>query len=189
MAADSVEQVLSQHQEQCQSALAAFKSDLQKVRTGRASSGLVEGIVVEYYGSKTPLNSLAQITTPEARQIALQVYDTNAVQAIEKAIQSSGLGLNPSTDGNMIRLNIPALTEESRKDMIRVLHKMAEEIRIGIRNHRRDANDLVKNLEKDSTITKDDSKRTLEKIQKQTDAYIEQVQGMLEGKEAEVMEV
>ncbi len=189
MSASSVDEVLNQHQEQCQSAIAAFKRELQKVRTGRASSGLVEGIVVDYYGSKTPLNSLAQITTPEARQIMLQVYDSGAVQAIEKAIQSSGLGLNPSTEGNLIRLNIPALTEESRRDMIKVLNKMAEDIRIGIRNHRRDANDLIKSLEKDGDITKDDSKKAMDKIQKQTDAYIDQVQTLLDGKEAEVMEV
>lgn len=182
-------EVLTQHDEQCRSAITSFKRDLQKVRTGRASAGLVEGIVVDYYGSKTPLNSLAQISTPEARQILLQVYDKNAVQSVEKAIQSSGLGLNPSTDGNLIRLNVPALTEESRRDMIRVLHKMAEEIRIGIRNHRRDANDLIKELEKDGTLTKDESKRALEKVQKQTDGFIEQVQKMLEAKEAEVMEV
>ena len=185
----SIEEVLAYNDEQCQGAVSAFRRELLKVRTGRASAGLVEGIVVDYYGAKTPLNNLGQISTPEARLISIQVYDTNAVQAIEKAIHSSGLGLNPASEGNVIRINIPPLTEESRKDLIRHLHKLAEDIRISVRNHRRDANDAIKKMEKASDITKDDAKRAQDEVQKQTDVFTKEIQTILDAKEAEVMEV
>ena len=186
MAADDV---IKKHSEGCASSISAFKRDLSRVRTGRASAGLLEGIHVDYYGSRTPLTQLAQISTPEARLIVLQVYDSNAVQPIEKAIQGAGLGFNPARDGNTIRVSIPALTQESRKEIIKVLHKMAEEIKVSVRNHRRDANDILKKLEKDSDITKDDAKRLQDKVQKQTDGAIAEVDKMLAAKEAECMEV
>lgn len=185
----SPDDVIKKHNEGCASSISAFKRDLSRVRTGRASAGLLEGIHVDYYGSRTPLTQLAQISTPEARLIVLQVYDAGAVQAIEKAIQGAGLGFNPARDGNTLRVTIPPLTQDSRKEIIKVLHKMAEEIRVSIRNHRRDANDLLKKMEKDSELTKDDAKRHQDKVQKQTDASIAQVDSMLAAKEAECMEV
>lgn len=181
--------IIKQHKTECDSTITAFKRDLQKVRSGRASSGLVENIQVEHYGSRTPLLRLGQISVPEARMIVVQVYDTSAIQSIEKAIHSSGLGLNPARDGNIIRISVPALTEETRKEIVRHLSKLAEEIRVSVRNHRRDANDALKKLEKDGVLSKDDSKKSQDVVQKQTDAAIQQVDALLKAKEAECLEV
>jgi len=185
----ATDKILSEHLAQCKESVEAFKRELKKVRTGRASTGLVEGITVDYYGSKTPLNSLAQISTPEARLVQLQVYDVNAVEAVEKSIMSSDLGLNPSTEGNVIRIVVPALTEESRKDINKHLSKLSEEFKISVRNHRRDANDALKKMEKDGDITKDDAKRGQDAIQKQTDTHVDQIDELLKAKEQEVLEV
>lgn len=184
----STDQVLAKHKEQCQGAVTSFKRDLSKVRTGRASTGLVDQIQVDYYGSRAPLKQLAQISTPEPRMIVMQVYDAGAIQSIEKAIQNSGLGLNPARDGNMIRVSIPPLNEQTRKEIVKQLNKIAEEVRVSIRNHRRDANEAVKKLEKDG-MPKDDVKKVTDKIQKQTDSFIEEVDKMFKAKEAEVLEV
>jgi ribosome recycling factor len=189
MAFDSLEEVLLDHEEKCEAAITAFKRELQKVRTGRASSGLVEGLVVDYYGSKTPLNSLAQISTPEPRLIMIQAFDKGAIPAIEKAIMTSSLGLNPNTEGTVIRVVVPSLTEDSRKDLLKVLGKMAEDIRVSVRNHRRDANESIKKMEKSGDLTKDDLKRGQETVQKQTDAHVKGIADILTAKEAEVMEV
>ncbi len=182
-------QLVLEHDDQCKQAVASFKKDLQKFRTGRASASLLESIYVDYYGAKTQLMHLGQITTPEPRLIAIQVYDAGAVSAVEKAIQSAGLGFNPSREGNLIRIVIPALTEESRKDLVKRLHKLAEDIKVSIRNHRRDANDQVKKAEKNSELSKDDSAKLLDKIQKQTDSACAEVDKLLSVKEAECMEV
>lgn len=184
-----LDMVLEEHRESCDGAISAFRRELQKVKTGRASTGLVEGLIVDYYGSKTPLGHLGQISTPESRTILIQAYDAKSCPAIEKAIQGSSLGLNPSRDGNTIRISIPALTEESRKEIVKMLNKMAEDIKISIRNHRRDANDKLKCLEKDGQITKDDNKKAQEKIQKQTDKHIADVDVILKSKEEECLEV
>jgi ribosome recycling factor len=181
--------VLKKLQEHCAASVTAFKRDLQKVRTGRASSGLLENIQVDYYGAKTQLTHLAQISTPEARTIVVQVYDTSAVQAVEKAIKTSDLGFNPQREGNTLRVSIPQLTAEVRKEIIKHLNKMTEEMRISVRNHRRDANDILKKLEKDGDVTKDDAKRLVEKVQKQVDATIAEIDKLLVGKEAEISEV
>jgi ribosome recycling factor len=182
-------EVLSEHEKQCQAALVAFKRDLQKLRTGRASAALVEGLQVDYYGAKTALSHLAQISTPESRQILVQVYDNNAVVAVDKAIRSSDLGFNPARDGNTLRITVPALTEESRKEIVKHLHKMGEEIRVSVRNHRRDANELLKKFEKAGDLTKDDAKKSLDRVQKLTDQYIQEVDKHLAAKEKECMEV
>lgn len=187
--AGSSQEVLSAHDQECKAAIAAFKRDLLKVRTGRASGSLLEGIQVDYYGSKTPLVHLGQITTPEPRLIVVQVYDGSAAVAVEKAIHSAGLGFNPSREGNMIRIVVPPLTEESRKEIVKRLHKLAEDIKVSVRNHRRDANEEVKRLEKDTIVTKDESAKVLDKIQKQTDAAVQEVDKLLAAKEAECMEV
>ena len=189
MEASSLEEVQLYHEEHCDGAVSAFKRDLGKVKTGRASAGIVEGIVVDYYGAKTALQHLAQVSTPDATTIHIQVYDSGAVTAVEKAIQTSDLGFNPNTEGNVIRISVPPLTEETRKDIVKRLGKMAEDIRVSIRNHRRDANDAIKKLEKDSVITKDDVKRELDSIQKKTDSYIQEIEAQLKTKEEEVLAV
>lgn len=189
MSAESVEEVILEHETECEATVSSFKRDLQKVKTGKASTGLVENIIVEYYGAKTALVHLGQITTPEARLIQIQVFDRSAISAIEKAIQTSGLGLNPSSDGTTIRLLVPPLTEETRRDIVKHLHKLAEDKRVSIRNHRRDANDVIKKLEKDGAVAKDEVKRFLDTIQKQTDSAITELDKMLQVKEAECLEV
>ena len=185
----STDQILSKHKEQCQGAVTSFKRDLSKVRTGRASTGLVDAIQVEYYGSKAPLKQLAQISTPESRMILIQAYDAGAIPGIEKAIQNSGLGLNPSRDGNLVRVSIPPLNEQTRKEIVKQLNKIAEEVRVSIRNHRRDANEALKKLEKDDGLPKDDGKKAADRIQKQTDSFIDEVDKLFKAKEAEVLEV
>lgn len=181
-------QIISRHKNDCEKVLAAFKKELHGIRTGRASTGLVENIVVDYYGAKTPLSHLGQLSTPEARVILVQVYDASAAAAIEKAIQTSNLGINPSRDGNSIRLIVPPLTEQSRKDIIKMVSRLAEEMKVSVRNHRRDANEEVKKMEKDG-LGKDDVKKAQDKIQKQTDLTIEEIDKMFKVKEAECLEV
>ncbi len=189
METTDVDEIIATHELESEETLQAFKRDLQKMRTGKASTGLVEGLVVDYYGTKSALGHLGQISTPEPRLITIQVYDAGAISSIEKAIQSSGLGLNPSRDGSTIRIIIPALTEESRKEIVKHLNKTAEDKRVSIRNHRRDANELLKKLEKDGEIAKDDVKKYLDTIQKQTDNFINEIDSLLKVKEAECMEV
>jgi ribosome recycling factor len=145
--------------------------------------------MVDYYGSRTQLSHLGQISAPEARLVTVQVFDAGAVSAVEKAIQTSGLGLNPSVEGTLVRINIPTLTEEGRREIVKYLNKIAEDIKISIRNHRRDSNDIVKAQEKDSSLSKDDAKKVLEKIQTQTDKRIAEVDILLKAKEAECLEV
>lgn len=182
-------EVLEFHNEACDSAVDAFKRDLQKMRTGRANTGVLESVMVDYYGAKTALPHLGQISSPEPRLMMVQVYDSSAVDSVVKALRTSEHAFNPSRDGNTLRISVPPLTEETRRDIVKMLHKMAEEIRVSIRNHRRDANDELKKLEKDGEITKDDVKRAQEVIQKQTDAHIARVDEMLKAKEVEVLEV
>jgi len=185
----TVQEVLSKHAEECNASIAAFKRDLQKVRTGRASGSILENVQVDYYGSKTPLVHLGQISTPEPRLIMIQVYDANAAPAVEKAIQTAGLNFNPSREGNTIRIVVPPLTEDSRKEIVRRLHKLAEDMRVSVRNHRRDANDAIKKIEKEGGIMKDDVTKTTDKVQKQTDTSIVEIDKLLQAKEAECMEV
>ena len=184
-----LKEVYSKHEEDCKKTIEAFKKDLKKVRSGRASASLIENIMVEYYGSKTPLMHVGQISSPEARLLTVQVFDAGAIEACDKAIRSSDLGLNPSIEGNVLRIIIPPLTEETRKDIVRSLGKRTEEIRISIRNHRRDANESIKKLEKDGDVGKDDSKKAQDNIQTITNDSIKVVDKMLKDKEAECMEV
>ena len=145
--------------------------------------------MVDYYGAKTQLSHLGQVSSPEARQLVVQIYDNNAVESVEKAIRSADLGFNPSREGNTLRINVPPLTEQSRKEIVKMLHKMAEEIKVSIRNHRREANDQIKAGEKEGDVSKDDAKRVMESVQAQTDEFIKQVDVHLAAKEAECMEV
>lgn len=169
-------------------AVDAFKKDLQKLRTGKASTGLVDGIQVDLYGSKMSLSHLAQITTPENHLIVIQPFDAGSVSAIEKAIQSSGLGLNPAKDGAVLRVSVPPPTEERRKEIVKHLHKVAEDFRVSMRGYRKDANDAVKSLEKGG-VPKDEAKRALDAIQKRVDEHIAKIDTLLADKEKEVLKV
>jgi len=170
-------------------AVDAMERDFQGVRTGRASTQLVERIHVDYYGTSTPLNQLAGISVPEPHQIVIQPWDRGVLGAIEKAITKSDLGLMPNVDGTVVRLNIPPLTEERRKDLVRVVHKRMEEARVEIRNTRRDAADAIKKEERDGAVGADESHRDLEALQKTTDHHIAEVDRVGAGKEQEVLEV
>lgn len=170
-------------------ALEDFKHKLTTVRTGRASTNLLDGITVEYYGSPTPLNQVATINAPEASLITVQPFDPSLVNEIDKAIRSSDLGLNPSNDGRIVRVPIPPLTEERRKQMVKVIHDMAEEHRTAVRNVRRDANEKLKKALKDKTISEDDERRSLEEVQKLTDLHINKIGESLTHKENEIMKI
>jgi ribosome recycling factor len=170
-------------------ALEAFKHELARVRTGRASTALVENLQVNYYGAKTPLRQLAGLAAPEPRLIVITPYDKGAMHEIEKAIQTSDLGLMPMNDGKLIRIPIPELNEERRKELVKHVRKLAEEFRVGVRNHRRDANDMIKDLHKEKKVT-DDAMRTAEaKVQQFTTEFVEKIDKVLAAKEAEIMEV
>lgn len=166
-----------------------LKKELSRIRTGRASPSLLEGVMVDYYGSQMPVNQVATITIPEARLILIQPWEKSMLSSIEKAIQASDLGLNPQNDGNLIRLPIPALTEQRRKELFKTCKKIAEESKVAIRNIRRDSNEKLKNAEKNKEITQDEQKKSLDDIQKLTDKYIKSVDDHLAMKEKEIMDV
>lgn len=165
-----------------------FKTHISKIRTGRAHPSLLEGIQVDYYGSATPLRQLASIITEDTRTLAITVFDRSIGPAVEKAIMSSDLGLNPSSAGTVIRVPLPALTEERRKDLIKIVRAEAENGRISVRNVRRDANDKVKALLKDKEISEDDDRKSQDDIQKLTDIFIKKVDAALAEKEAELID-
>jgi ribosome recycling factor len=170
-------------------AVEAMERDFQAVRTGRASTALVERLSVEYYGTPTALNQLASISVPEAHSIVIQPWDRSVLGAIEKAIQRSDIGLVPNVDGTVVRLNIPPLTEERRKEIVRVVHKRMEEARVEIRNHRRDATDEIKRRERDGDVGADEARRELDRVQKLTDRWIAEVDRAGGAKEQEILEV
>jgi ribosome recycling factor len=170
-------------------AIESLKKDIAGIRTGRASLGIFEGITVDYYGTPTPINQVATMSVPESRLITIQPWDLKMIAEIEKAILKSDLGLNPSNDGKIIRIAIPPLTEERRKQIIKQVHKRVEEAKIAVRNIRRDSNDEVKKLEKEKKMSEDDAKKTLEEIQKLTDSYIKRTDEINSHKEKELMEV
>jgi ribosome recycling factor len=166
----------------------AFKNQISKIRTGRASPSILDGIMVEYYGSATPLRQLANVTVEDSRTLAINLFDRSLGSAVEKAIMASDLGLNPSSAGSVIRVPLPPLTEERRKDLIKVVRGEAEQGRVAVRNVRRDANDKVKALLKDKEISEDEDRRSQDDIQKMTDAYIKLLDAALADKEKELME-
>ena len=166
----------------------AFKNTISKVRTGRASPSLLDGIVVPYYGTPTPLRQLASVTVEDSRTLKINVFDRSLSPAVEKAIMTSDLGLNPSSAGSDIRVPLPALTEERRKDLIKIVRGEAEQGRVSVRNVRRDANDKIKALLKDKEISEDDERRSQDEIQKMTDAHIKDVDAALVDKEKELMD-
>jgi ribosome recycling factor len=167
----------------------ALKKDLASIRTGRASLSLLDGISVDYYGTVTPIQQLASLSVPESRQIAIQPWEQKLIPEIEKAIMKSDLGLTPMNDGKTIRINIPILTEERRKQLVKVVRKKAEEAKIAVRNIRRDANEELKKHEKEDHLSEDDVKKEQDEIQKITDSFIKKVDEVVQHKEKEIMEV
>jgi ribosome recycling factor len=181
--------VITRAEAQMQKTIEKVRSDFGSLRTGRASAALLENMKVEYYGAMTPLNQVANISAPEPRTLEIRAWDKSAIQNIEKAIQKSDLGLTPSNDGSVIRLQIPTLTEERRKDLIKVVRKMAEEYRVALRGERREAVEQLKKSEKLKEISEDDRETGEHEIQKLTDQYIKRVDELLASKERDIMEV
>jgi ribosome recycling factor len=167
----------------------AFRKELGKVRTGRASFSLLDGVKVDYYGTPTPLQQVGTLSVPESRLITVTPWDTKMIGPIEKAIQGSGLGLNPSSDGKTVRIPIPPLTEERRRELAKVVRKMAEDARVAVRNVRREAIEKLKDREKKKEISEDVVKRGQERIQKETDAHVKKIDEILKSKEQEILEV
>lgn len=184
-----VQETYQEVEHKMERSITALHKELARIRTGRASLALLDGITVDYYGAPTPVNQLATLAVPESRLITIQPWDKSQIGLIEKAIQRSDLGLTPVNDGKLIRLAIPPLTEERRKDLVKQVKKIGEETKIAIRNVRREGNDQLKSQEKDKQISEDENRRGQEQIQKITDTFIAKVDDILQAKEREVMEV
>jgi ribosome recycling factor len=167
----------------------SLKSELAKVRTGRASTALVDTVHVDYYGSNVPLNQVANVTTPDARTIQVAPWEAGMVGAIEKAILAANIGLTPQNDGKVVRIPLPPLTEERRKDMVKLIKKMGEETKVAVRNHRRDANEEVKKQEKGKTLSEDEAKKSMDLVQKKTDEKVAEVDKVIAAKEKEILTV
>lgn len=187
----SLDRILADAKKKMHSSVETLKKELATLRTGRANPSLLDSVQVEYYGAMVPLNQMASVTVPEASMLVLTPFDKSSIKAIETAILKSELGLNPGNDGNVIRLPIPPLTEERRKDLVKAAHRMGEEIRTAIRNVRRDANDEVKKLEKDKAagLSEDAAKKAMDDVQKLTDQHVKEVEDALKHKEAEIMKI
>ncbi|HVB72212.1 MAG TPA: ribosome recycling factor [Ktedonobacteraceae bacterium] len=184
-----VDDLFGDAERRMQKAIEALKQDISSIRTGRASSALIERITVDYYGTPTPINQVASISIPEARLLIIQPWDRKMLGDIEKAIQKSDLGINPNNDGQVIRLAIPPLNEERRRDMVKTLHKKLDEHKVAIRNVRRDAQDKLREREKKKEVSEDELKRSSERLQKLTDRYIDEMDKVGKTKELEILEV
>jgi ribosome recycling factor len=184
-----IEDTLKSAEHRMQSAVAALDRELNSVRTGRARPALIEGLKVDYYGTPTPLNQMASINAPEPRLITIQPWDKSQLGTIEKAIQKSDLGLNPTNDGNIIRLVIPPLTEDRRKELVKVVHKKVEDGRVAVRNVRRDSLEELRKLQHDKQVSDDDERRAQERLQKLTDRFIGEIDKHGQAKEQELLEV
>lgn len=176
-------------QKELDKTVSAFRKDLTKIRTGRASTALLDGVMVDYYGTQTPLSQLATLSAPEPRLLVIQPYDRGAIPNIEKAILKADLGLTPVNDGKLVRVPIPELTEERRRELVKHVKKMAEEFRISVRNHRRIAIERLKDMNKKKEITEDELKHAQDRVQKITDESIGRIDKVLKAKEEEIMEV
>ncbi len=165
-----------------------YRHEVSTIRTGRASANILDVVKVDYYGTPTPLNNIAHVTVPEGQLIVIQPFDPSSLEFIEKAIMSSDVGLTPNNDGSVIRLNIPTLTEERRKDLVKVVHKIIEEGRVAVRNIRRDANDLLKKSEKDNDLSEDNLRRATDNIQEMTDENIKNLNQIQEAKEKDILD-
>jgi len=184
-----IDLILEESEDRMKKSLGAFRRELSTIRTGKATTTLLDGIKVDAYGQSMPLNQVASISVPEPRLILVQPWDQTIVSDVEKAIQKSNIGLVPNTDKNVIRLPVPPLTEERRVDLVKLVKKHAEESRVSVRNIRRDSNEHLKKAQKDGEISEDDSHKAVDKVQKLTDKYIEDIDKVLAEKEKEIMEV
>lgn len=182
----AVMDAMTQHMDK---SLQSLKGELAKLRTGRASTALVDTVHVEYYGSNVPLNQVANVTTPDARTIQITPWEAGTVGAVEKAILAANIGLTPQSDGKVIRISIPAMTEERRKELVKLVKKMGEEAKVAIRNHRRDGNEEIKAAEKSKTVSEDEAKKSMDQIQKKTDEKVAEVDKIIVGKEKEIMTI
>jgi ribosome recycling factor len=187
--AGGVDGVIERGREEMEKSVHHLRDDLRKVRTGRANAALLDGVRVDYYGTPTPLNQLANLTTPDPRLIVISPYDKGALQAIEKAILASDLGLTPSNDGKLVRIPVPPLTEERRKDLVKHVKKLAEHHKLGVREARREALAALKQLEGDGELPADDRRRAEKKVQDLTDEFVKQIDGQAEQKEQEILQV
>ena len=181
--------LLGDAERRMQKAIEALKQDLAAIRTGRASLALIERITVDYYGAPTPINQVASVSVPEARLLVIQPWDKKMLTDIEKAIQKSDLGINPNNDGQVIRLNIPPMNEERRRDLVKTLHKKMDEHKVAVRNVRRDIHDKLREREKKKEVSEDELKRSTEKLQKLTDRYVDEMDKVGKTKEQEILEV
>ena len=184
-----IKELMADGKRRMEGAIEALRAEFNTVRTGRASTGLLDRLHVDYYGTRTPLKQLANLATPDPRTISITVYDKNAVNSVVRAIQESDLALTPNTDGTVIRLNIPALTAERRKELVKMVKNMAEDGRIAVRNVRRDVIADMKDLKKEGAISEDDERRGEEEVQKITDAHIEKINELVHHKEQEILEI
>ena len=184
-----INDIISSNEQRLNKSIDALKREFGSLRAGRATPSLLDKVMVDYYGTPTPVNQVAKVSVPEARMIMIQPWEKTMLHEIEKAIMKSELGLSPNSDGTAIRLSIPQLTQERRKELVKTVSKKAEEAKVAIRNIRRDANEHIKKLEKDKEITEDESKKGQEKIQKIVDSFIKTVDTLKEAKEKEIMEV
>ncbi len=186
---EAVENTLKEAKGRMAKAVEVLAHDLATIRTGRASPALVENIKIDYYGTPTPLKQLAQITTPEARLILIHPWDRSTIRAIERALQQSELGVNPTNDGTLIRIVLPPLSEERRRELAKVVRQRVEQARVAVRNVRRDAHDHLRRLEKEHQISEDELKRAEQELQKLTDSYITEIERLGEAKEEEVLQI
>jgi ribosome recycling factor len=184
-----IQDLMTDGKRRMESAEEALRAEFNTVRTGRASTGLLDRLSVDYYGTKTPLKQLASLATPDPRTISITVYDKSAVSSVSRAIQESDLALTPNTDGTVIRLHIPPLTAERRKDLVKLVKNMAEDARIAVRNVRRDIIQDLKDLKKEGEVSEDDEKRAEDEVQKLTNAAVEKINELLQHKEAEILEI
>jgi ribosome recycling factor len=189
MADDEVSLVHDECKEQMEKSLRGFRHELVKIRTGRANTALLDGIQVDYYGTSTPLHQLANLSVPDPRLIVINAYDKGALQAIERAIQTANLGLTPNSDGKVIRIPIPPLTEERRKELVKHVHKLAEDHKVGVREARREALAALKEFEKDGSLPADERHRAEKKVQDLTDDYVKRIEDVSAQKEKEILEV
>ncbi len=184
-----MEEVLADLKKEMEKTVKGFTNELKRVRTGRASTAILDGIRVDYYGNPTPLTQMATVSAPESRLIIIQPWDASSIGEVEKAIMKSDLGLTPANDGKIIRISIPALTEERRKELVKMVRKMCEEYKVAMRNHRRDSIEFLKELKKEKEISEDEYFKLHEKIQEVTDEYIKDTDSILVEKEKEIMEI
>ena len=183
-----IEETYQETRDRMAKTITALESELKRIRTGRASTSLLDGIKVDYYGTLTPINQMATVAVPESRLITIQAWDATVIKDIEKAILKSDLGLTPSNDGKLIRIAIPPLTEERRKELVKLVHKTSEEHKVGVRNIRRDSNELIKGFKKDGDISEDDAFKAQDEIQKITDDHIKKIDEIFKAKEKEILE-